>query len=143
MKKKWLRWSLVLIWMIVIFMFSNQNGNQSNQNNRFIVDILKSIGFNLDTIMGSADNYIIRKLAHMTEYFILFNLIYNAIYEDYKFVKALIVGLIFTFIYASSDEFHQSFIPGRGPSFHDVMIDTGGGSIALFLKVIKHWLKSR
>lgn len=33
----------------------------------------------------------------------------------------------FVMLYAISDEFHQSFIPGRGASFKDVCIDTLGG----------------
>ena len=142
MKKKWVKWFLVLIWMTVIFKFSSQNGLQSNDNNRFIVDVLKSIGINLDVIIGTMDNYIIRKLAHMSEYFILFLLIYNAIYEAIKLEKALIVALLITFIYAGSDEFHQSFIIGRAGMFKDVLIDTFGGSLALASIVTIHALKS-
>jgi VanZ family protein len=142
LKKKLFKWILVILWMVVIFVFSSQNGKASSHNNRFVVDLLKNIGINLDVLLGSIDDYIIRKLAHMTEYFILFNLVYNAIYDNYKFIKSLIITLTFTFIYASSDEFHQSFTPGRGPSFHDVLIDTGGGGLALILKVIRYRLKT-
>ena len=35
---------------------------------------------------------------------------------------SIVVGLI----YAITDEFHQSFVPGRGPSVTDVCIDTAG-----------------
>ena len=136
MKRKIIKWSLVVIWMIVIFIFSNQNGEQSGHNNRFIVDILKSIGINLDSILGSIDDYLIRKLAHMTEYFILFHLLYIALNEKYNFWKALIISLLVVFIYAGSDELHQAFIPERGPSFKDVLIDTAGGIIALIGKLI-------
>ena len=136
MRKKAIKWSLVLAWMVIIFIFSNQNGEQSGQNNRFVVEVLKNIGINLDTILGSIDNYIIRKLAHMTEYFILFQLLYNALYEKYSFRKASVVSILIVFIYASSDEIHQAFTPGRGPSFKDVLIDTGGGGIALIGRII-------
>lgn len=143
MKKKYFKWICVLIWMLVIFLFSSQNGSSSNNNNRFVIDLLKSIGINLDVIMGGIDDFIIRKLAHMTEYFILFSLLYNAVSEKFSLYKALTLSLVLTFIYASSDEFHQSFIPGRGPSFRDVMIDTGGGSIALCLLLLKNKLKRK
>lgn len=136
MRKRVLKWSLVIVWMVVIFLFSSQNGNQSNHNNRLLVDILKNLGINLDSILGSIDDYIIRKLAHMTEYFILFHLLYNALSEKYNFWKASSFSLLVVFLYASSDEYHQSFIPGRGPSFKDVLIDTGGGSIALIIRII-------
>ncbi|MFZ2371781.1 MAG: VanZ family protein, partial [Trichococcus flocculiformis] len=42
-------------------------------------------------------------------------------------------ALLFVFLYASSDEFHQSFIPGRGPAFTDVLIDTAGGLTGIIL----------
>ena len=138
MKKKWIKWMLVLIWMIVIFWFSGQKGQQSSHNNRFVVDIFKYVGINLDILLGGKDNYIIRKLAHMTEYFILYQLVYNAIYERFRFSKTLVLSLIFTFLYACSDEYHQSFVPDRSPSFIDVLIDTGGGTIALMFRLVFH-----
>lgn len=139
MRKKWIKWMLVLIWMFVIFLFSSQKGQQSSHNNRFIVDMLKYVGVNLDIILGSKDNYIIRKLAHMTEYFILYQLVYNAIYERFRFSKTLVLSLVFTFLYACSDEYHQSFVPGRSPAFIDVLIDTVGGTIAFMYRLVSNW----
>jgi VanZ family protein len=37
------------------------------------------------------------------------------------------------FIYACTDEFHQYFIPGRGPSFRDVLVDTSGVVLGVVL----------
>lgn len=36
-------------------------------------------------------------------------------------------------LYSASDEFHQSFVPGRYPSITDVLIDSLGAAVALFL----------
>ena len=36
-------------------------------------------------------------------------------------------------LYSASDEFHQSFVPGRYPSVTDVLIDSLGAAVALFL----------
>ena len=36
-------------------------------------------------------------------------------------------------LYSASDEFHQSFVPGRYPSMTDVLIDSLGAAVALFL----------
>ena len=41
------------------------------------------------------------------------------------------LGVIF--LYAASDEFHQSFVPGRTALCSDVLIDTAGGATAVFL----------
>lgn len=43
----------------------------------------------------------------------------------------LALGL--TVLYALSDEFHQSFVPGRTPSLWDVLIDGVGAVLALVL----------
>ena len=44
------------------------------------------------------------------------------------------LALLFALLYASSDEFHQSFVPGRHPSWVDVLgFDGGGALIALSL----------
>ncbi len=36
-------------------------------------------------------------------------------------------------LYSATDEFHQSFVPGRHPAVTDVMIDALGAAIMLFL----------
>lgn len=139
MKNKLLKWLPVLLWMIVIFGFSCQNGNQSGHNNRFVIDLLKHLGVNLDNTLGVNSNFYVRKAAHMTEYFILFILVYRAINEKFTIIKGLIFSLIFVFLYACTDEFHQSFIPERTASFRDVMIDTCGGGLGLLITfAVKH-----
>lgn len=135
-KKKTLRWAYVIIWAIIIFMFSSQSGNISSNNNRFVIDLLKHMGINLDTILGNNSNFIVRKLAHFTEYFIFYYLLYKALEDNRRSNwTTLMSALIITFLYASSDEFHQSFIPGRGPSFRDVLIDTSGGVFSMIIRI--------
>jgi VanZ family protein len=48
------------------------------------------------------------------------------------------LGLLTAFAGGSMDEFHQSFVPSRTSSFHDVMIDTVGG--LFFQLMIALWL---
>jgi VanZ family protein len=43
--------------------------------------------------------------------------------------RLVILALVLTGCYAVTDEFHQSFTPGRTPSATDVGIDIGGGAI--------------
>jgi VanZ family protein len=47
-----------------------------------------------------------------------------------------LLSLIFTFLYSVSDEYHQSFTPGRHASGKDVLIDVGGALTALVLLYI-------
>jgi VanZ family protein len=137
MKKRYVKWALVVIWAIVIFVFSSQSGEISNENNKFIVEILSRIGINLDSITGGIANFIIRKAAHFTEYFILYMLLYNALIDDFYPMSTFILAISLTFLYAASDEIHQMFVPGRGPAVLDVFIDTSGGATAALVLYIK------
>lgn len=143
MNKKIKRWFYVFLWALIIFMFSNQNGNDSSNNNRFILEILKALNINIDYIFKSKTDYIIRKTAHFTEYFILCYLIFKALYLDLNRRKSLFLSLLFTFLYACSDEFHQMFVADRGPSFKDVMIDTFGGVVYLIINNLREIKKRR
>lgn len=46
------------------------------------------------------------------------------------------ISLIVGIIYATSDEIHQIFIPGRGPLFTDVILDTMGVFLGILLIVL-------
>ena len=46
-----------------------------------------------------------------------------------------IFALFLSLIYAISDEFHQSFVPFRTPSFGDIIIDLAGISFALLISI--------
>lgn len=134
MNNKKLKWILVVAWMALIFIFSSQPGDISDENSKFVIYIFNLLGLDLNSTFGSLANFIVRKGAHFTEYFIFYMLLYNAFKENFSFKKALLFSLIGVFLYSSSDEFHQSFVPGRGPSFKDVLIDTSGGVAAMVIR---------
>lgn len=122
--------------MVLIFCFSSQNGDLSSSNNYFVIELLNKLGIDLVRLLGSDfANFIIRKIAHVTEYFILFILFYNAFYKG-RFKRSIIYSSILTVLYASSDEMHQMFVPGRGPMVRDVMIDTIGVAIGIIIILI-------
>lgn len=75
---------------------------------------------------------IIRKCAHLTEYFIFSILILRAIRgesREWKLRLAVITVAIAT-AYACTDELHQLFVPGRGASVYDVLLDAAGATLA-------------
>lgn len=129
------KWLLVIFWMIIIFKFSNEPAVISNEKSGFVINLLGSLGINLNNSFGELTNFIVRKAGHFTEYFILYMFLYNAIAEKVSFKKCLILSLVFTFLYACSDEFHQIFVPGREGRFRDVLIDTLGGIFAMGIKI--------
>ena len=144
MRKKHLNWILVIGWMMVIFIFSSQVGEVSNENNKFVIYVFNLLGLNLNNIFGTLSDFIVRKASHFTEYFILYTLVYRAMNKSKKVdMKIFIASILIVFLYACSDEFHQAFVPGRGPAFRDVMVDTCGGLVAFLFIYIRVALKKR
>jgi VanZ family protein len=82
----------------------------------------------LSSGLGSAD-LILRKLAHMTEYGVLFLLWLRALGRPARPVVAAAI----TVLYAASDEWHQSFVTGRHGTPVDVLIDAAGVAVAFVL----------
>ncbi len=99
---------------------------------------------NLNTGMGVWD-FVLRKCAHMVVFGILFIFTYSASNETLGIdrEKSYFYALIFSIIYAMSDEYHQSFVPGRNASAIDVMIDSAGVFAALILKKRSQKTKDR
>ena len=126
-----------IMWMIFIFIMSHTNGNDSSNQSNFIAQIiLRFINIDLNTL-----TFVIRKIAHMCEYAILFLLIYYGLHKTFKYQYYLLISLILTFLYACSDEFHQTFIPDRSGQFKDVLIDTIG--MIIMFSIIYLWQKEK
>ncbi|ADQ08061.1 VanZ family protein [Caldicellulosiruptor hydrothermalis 108] len=149
MKSKiYIRWALVFVWMAVIFYFSAQEGAVSHQKS-FSIAIFaeKLIEFITGKDLINSNNrknfeFLIRKIAHVTEYFILSMLFYKAFYEYNKNPKkSFILTATFSILYAISDEIHQVFVSDRGPSPVDVMIDSVGIFGYFVVKKSKNKLK--
>ena len=122
---------LLISWMIIIFCFSNQNGVKSQGLSDNIINRVIDIS-NSNMTKGdrkkivSNVSFMVRKLAHFTEYLILGILIYLVL-SVYGVSKILLFSILFVFIYACSDEIHQLFSFGRSAKVLDVFIDSIGG----------------
>jgi hypothetical protein len=98
-------------------------------------------------------DFMVKKTAHMIEYGILFTLFYRALrssFEKKELLKLALFAFLLTFFYAISDEYHQTFIPGRQGLPRDILIDGFGavlawGGIWKLLpkapKRLQHWAK--
>ncbi|MBO4601331.1 MAG: VanZ family protein [Bacilli bacterium] len=118
--------------MIIIYMLSNLNGTSSTGQSNIIVNtIFKFIKIDKSILIP-----MVRKTAHITEYFILFILIYINI-KEYKIKDIYKVSILLSILYAIFDEFHQLFINERSGKVTDVLIDSVGVIIGyLFIKFI-------
>jgi VanZ family protein len=87
----------------------------------------------LDSGLGLADE-IGRKLVHFAEYALLTFLWWRALRTRMDSRSAAILALVFSSVFAASDEYHQSFVTGRSGSPADWAIDVAGaGLVALRL----------
>lgn len=132
--KKIINILLLIIWVIVVFMLSNDNGATSSGKSDGIAYFIAS----KINIMSTKDLiFLIRKMAHLTEYLILGILLINML-KDYNKVniKLVIITILFCFSYAISDEVHQLFIDNRSGKFTDVLIDTLGSIIGTIIYYI-------
>ena len=132
---------LVIIWMFVIFNFSSQNGPKSTNTS----DVVTSMVVNVTTSVTNKNvsreevkkrvedsTFLVRKMAHFTEYLILGILVLQLLSDYTKINKRmLIVSLIICYLYAVSDEVHQIFIPGRTAKVLDTFIDGAGSLVGI------------
>lgn len=134
MKKNKLSIIPVIIWALTIFIMSSFNAEESANQSNFIVNIIASI-FNINNI--SLLSLIIRKLAHFTEYLILGVLVINMFTKN-NVRKSYILSILLCIIYATSDEIHQIFTPGRACQIKDILIDSIGSITGIYLfKLLK------
>jgi VanZ family protein len=130
----WLkRWWPAIVWAIAISGFST-GAFTSENTSRFIIPVLRFLLPHASPDTLALLHHIIRKCAHFTEYFIFSLLVLRGFRAGEKGTRlrwALLTVLIVVG-YASLDEFHQSFVPGRTPAVTDVLIDTTGGATAQF-----------
>ncbi|CAB1254495.1 VanZ family protein [Clostridium sp. HV4-5-A1G] len=135
------KWILVVLWMIIIFAFSNQKAVVSNDKSEFVIYIFQMLGIDLNSIFGNLANFVVRKVSHFLEYLILSVLIFNAGKENFKLKKLAAFSLSVIFLYSCSDEFHQLFVLGRTARMKDVIIDTAGGMVGFL--ICYYWYKKR
>jgi len=67
---------------------------------------------------------------HATEYAILDSLAFRYLQTRLPIRRALLISFVMCVAFAASDEWHQTFVPGRGGNVRDVLIDTSGAAIA-------------
>ena len=105
-----------LIWAAVIFLLSSQS--------------------TLPGFEESPYDFVLKKSAHIFVYLVLYLLLRRAtsLTVDEKLSKQhIFVPILVCLVYAVSDEFHQSLVPGRYATLRDVGYDMLGVGIA-FLK---------
>ena len=144
--RKIIKLILLIIWLIIIFYFSSQNGNtsQSLSDDLLGKSFFSFLNFNNLEYQEFIYKYgyYFRKAAHLMEYLILGVLMYLNMIE-YSNKNNVLISLLICIIYAISDEIHQLFVINRSFMIKDIIIDSFGSllGILICLFVYKKWKK--
>ena len=146
---------LTLIWVAVIFGFSLQPAEISDGTSiSFLQKIVKIfMPWFLDDLERLAPeklillNFIVRKCAHFTEYFIL-GVLSTVTVLHMTWTRRWVCGLGFCVAIACLDECLQLFVSGRSGKVLDVLIDGAGALVGLLVvclavRIIHSCKKSR
>lgn len=150
MTKKMFKLTLLIGWMLLIFLFSNDTGEVSTKKSDGL--IIGTIEFLLERDLTDAEKikYVdwfvtpVRKGAHLLVYFVLgYLMIYTL--KEFRLVdkRTYIYAVILCMLYAVSDEVHQYFVPGRNAGVIDVVIDTVGAGLGVWRWGKKFKLQTR
>ena len=151
---RWILWSLVIIWMVMIFIFSAQPSEQSSAlSGGFIQSIMDIVNPDFEKLPPEQQKIIIenfqhitRKAAHLLAYTVLGILCMTALQQHAMMKKKrMITAFLICICYAVTDEVHQLFVSGRSAQVTDVCIDSLGAliGIGLVISVLSLWQSFR
>lgn len=132
-----------LCMMYLIYSFSGQSGQQSAQLSYKVTHVcVELVNEVADLHLTDAQiksyidkyHYPVRKLAHFTEYMLLgISVAFPLYVYGMRGIWLIFFAGAFCVGFASLDEYHQSFVAGRGPSKKDVMIDSCGAIVGIYI----------
>lgn len=104
-----------IAWAVVIFVFSSQS--------------------TLPSARATEYDYLLKKVAHMVVYAVLFLLLsrgFSKVATNYSLHKHWYAPALICLVYAISDEVHQYFVVNRHPAIQDIGYDMLGVLVAYF-----------
>lgn len=140
---------LTVGWMLLIFGFSSQSGTESQGLSSLLAKPLTKLLMQFGRERSAEEEaafyanveLVVRKIAHLTEFAVLGGLL-TLLFQCLR-IRKLSWPLLGGVMYAALDEWHQSFTPGRTSAWTDVLIDSCGVLIGVFICscIIQHWRK--
>ena len=141
-KHLWLYGLLTLAVMGMIFFMSAKDGTESGGMSKWLVETAfgRTLMRLLPSLTDRGPEMDLRKYAHMAEYAMLAlpsTLFFRELLLERRLpLRAAGCSLIFCFLYACSDEYHQTFVPGRAGTMIDVAVDMAGVAFGLVLVLL-------
>ena len=134
---------LILLTLALIWGHSLLGREASSEESGFVMELLEPV---LEMVVGEGNvtEFLVRKLAHFTEFFVLgLELLTFFAYRKPLFPQAFLLALTHGFFAAFLDETIQLF-SGRGPMIQDVWLDVCGFAVGASLMLgIMVWTKHR
>jgi VanZ family protein len=130
-----LTWVFTVVWAGTIT-FLSTGAYGASVTGWLLEQLLMSLHIHLAPSSFAIIHFLIRKLAHCTEYgiFALF------LYHSFTFrrpqswnARSAVCAVVVAGLFSLTDEYHQSFVPGRTASIKDCGIDTFGALLAMTL----------
>lgn len=128
-------WLPAVAWMAMVLAASSDPFS-AKHTGEVLHAVLAWIFGQIDAVTFGLVHFLVRKSAHFTEYAILSALWFRAIRVHLNSlwrVRWALIGLIISLSVAILDELHQTFVPSRTGSAHDVLLDFCGAMFAQFL----------
>ena len=130
-------WIALILWLTVISIESTTYLSAQGTS-RFLYPLLHFL-FGIDYAGFEAYHFLLRKTGHVFGYGLLSILLFRAWRETLPSASGAKwtlrwanIAVLGTFLVASLDEWHQSYLPTRTGTVHDVILDTCAGIAAQF-----------
>lgn len=158
LQKNWIKWvstGLVLAIMVAIFVFSSHGQETSEGLSDPFANVVQDTGaLDSQVFEGVREQYaengedffqfarrLVRKLAHVAIFMALGGALFVCIESWFgerklNWVWSSLAGIV----YAASDEWHQSMVPGRSGSWEDVGLDAAGVVAGVLVVMLIVWL---
>jgi VanZ family protein len=127
------RYAPLLAWTCFIF-YASTGAMSASNTSRVIEPLLRWLVPDISEAQLAAAHFLVRKLAHFTEYALLALLAARAFIGSAKSFLSrrwFVAALALVVAVALLDEFNQSFDPARTGTIKDSLLDAAGGSTAL------------
>ena len=144
-------WGAIAALLLAVFLLSSQNSQNSSDVSAILSDrifaklkpVIDFIRYEGDYLLIMRVDAIMRKTAHFFLFLAATVLLYHG-FRSLRLSRPLCFSLAMfgCVCCALLDEFHQGYVPGRGASMSDVLLDCAGGAFGL-LCVFLTWMTGR